>query len=656
MGMKKSSWAFWFRHRQLIDSGLCALLAVVGWWVQGDHPQGSLVLFVMSYFFGGYQAVWNGARSLRERKIDVDLLMIVAALGAASVGYWEDGATLLFLFSLSNALQEYALQRTHQAIGKLMDFRPDRARVLQDGEEIVVSLEEVHLGDRVLVMPGERIPLDGHVVHGESYVDQSPITGESVPVHKSIHDSVFAGTMNQGGFLEIVVTKRSDETTLARIIRLVEEAQGQKARTQHFLERFEQFYTVAILAATAAAVAFPVLWGVPFDRAFYRAMTLLVVASPCALVMGTPAALLSSIANLARRGVLMKGAIYLEVLASIKAIAFDKTGTLTVGRPEVTDLIADDGREDELLLWAASLEQRAEHHLAKAIFAKAAERNLSLMPVEAMQTLPGKGVAGKVRDATVLVGNRRYLEEQGIRVDERWLRRASELEAEGKSMVFVVRNQKMLGIIGLQDRPRSMAAKAVADIHQMGIEHTAILSGDLPVVARAVAAQVGIGHAYGGLLPEEKVAKIRELQQQYGTIAMVGDGVNDAPALASASVGIAMGAAGTDVALETADVVLMGDDLELLPYALERSKLTRKIVMQNIFFALGVIVVLVTFTLAGRVTLPLAVIGHEGSTIVVIANALRLLAGGKELGVSARKLKRQEEDEKNKERRQYAAS
>ena len=623
----RSIWNAWLRHRQLIDAGLCALLAIVGWRLQTAGHDYAILVFILAYFFGGYQAFWNGLATLRERSVDVDLLMIVAALGAASVGYWEDGATLLFLFCLSNALQVYAMQRTRHAISRLLDLRPEAATVVRNGQEVLLPLEEIEPGDRVLIKPGERIPMDGTVLSGESQIDQSAITGESMPVYKQPGDVLFAGTVNHGGFLEMAVTKRSHESTLARIIHLVEEAQQKKARSQRFLERLEQIYTMVILLITAAAVAIPVALGSPFDQAFYRAMTLLVVASPCALVMGTPAAVLSSIAHLARRGVLVKGGAFLENLAAVRWIAFDKTGTLTTGKPQVTHLVPADGvTEEELLLWTASMEQRAEHPFAESICQLAQSRSLKLLPTEELQAHSGKGIVGSVSGRMMVIGNRRFLAEHGIQLGEEWESAARPHEQAGHTPIFIARDGQLLGIITLQDRPREQAAVMLHQLSRMGIGRHVMLSGDHPEVARIIGRQVGIEEVYGGLSPEDKVKWLEKLQQQHGPAAMVGDGVNDAPALAAASIGVAMGAAGTDVALETADMVLMGDDLDLLPYAIEHSKRTRSIVLQNITFALAVIVVLVGFTLAGHLTLPLAVIGHEGSTIIVIGNGLRLLA------------------------------
>ena len=589
-------------------------------------------LAVLAYAAGGYYGLLEGLRDLRNFQINVDLLMVLAAGGAALIGSWPEGATLLFLFSLSNLLQNYAMDRSRKAIQKLLDLRPETALVRRDGQEVEVPVEDLLVNEIVIVRPGERIAVDGEVVEGESSVDQASITGESIPVEKRPGDIVFAGTVNQHGVLEIRMTKPASESTLSKIIQMVEEAQARRAPTQRFIDTFEQYYAVGVIAAVALFIAIPVLLlGQPFKPTFYRAMVLLVVASPCALVISTPASILSAIANAARQGILFKGGAYLENLATIKVIAFDKTGTLTYGRPTVTDVVAMNGySEDELLALTAAVEARSEHPIAQAIVAAAEERGLELVPVNEFQAHPGMGISAEVNGMHVVIGSPRLMKENGFQPRPEVIEELNRLEGEGKT-VLLVHNEHCMGAIAVADRVRPEARETVQTLRKAGIEHIVMLTGDNERVARAIASEVGLDEYYAALMPDDKVKVVRQLEEKHGLVAMVGDGVNDAPALATASIGIAMGAAGTDVALETADVVLMADDLTRLPYAIRLSKRARRIVWQNIAFSIGVIVLLISGTLGlfgNTLPLPLGVVGHEGSTVIVVFNGLRLLAFG----------------------------
>ncbi len=589
-------------------------------------------LAVIAYMAGGYYGVVDGLQTLRELRLDVNFLMLLAALGAALIGNWPEGATLLFLFSLSNLLQNYAMDRSRQAIRKLLDLRPATAIVRRGGREVEALVDTLAVGEVVIVRPGERIPVDGTVLAGESSVDQSSITGESIPVEKGVGSRVFAGTVNQNGALEVRVDKKASDTTLAKIIRLVEEAQEQRAPTQRFLDTFEQYYALAVITAVALMIAIPtLLLGQPFQPTFYKGMVLLVVASPCALVISTPASILSAIANAARRGILFKGGVHLENAATLRIIAFDKTGTLTYGRPKVTDIIAFNGHhEDELLALSAAAESRSEHPLAQAVVDAARARGLALPAVSDFQAFPGLGVRARVDGSEVLIGSPRLMEQNGITPQADIAATVAQLEAEGKT-VLLVHNHACVGAIAVADGVRPEAAQVIAALKQAGIQRVIMLTGDNERVAQAIAHQTGVDEFHAALMPEDKARILRTLTERYGAVAMVGDGVNDAPALATATMGIAMGAAGTDVALETADVVLMADDLSKLPYVIELSRQARRVVWQNIAFSLAVIVMLVlgTFGVFGpQLPLPLGVIGHEGSTVLVVFNGLRLLTFG----------------------------
>ncbi len=617
------------RHSGALLTGACLFFILLGRVAVGLGWAGpALGAYLLAYLSGGYFAAVAGFASLRRLRIDVDLLMVLAALGAAAIGQWQEGAVLLFLFSLSNALQSYAMDRTRDAIRKLVDLRPPEALVRRGGREVRIPLEEVRLGETVVVRPGERVPVDGKVVDGASTVDQSPITGEALPVEKRPGAQVFAGTINQHGVLEVRVTRPPEDTTLAKIIRMVEEAQTRRAPTQRIIDRIEQPYAIGVIALTALAAVVPVvLWGQPFDTSFYRAMTLMVAASPCAVVIATPAAVLSAIGAGARRGVLFKGGVYVETLAAADVVALDKTGTLTEGRPRVTDVIPlNHLAEDELLQLAASVERLSEHPLAEPIIQAARRRGLELLDdIQDVQAVPGQGLVARVNGRRFWIGNERLLRNEGNGLVAAVRDRVAELEAEGKTVVFLGAEEP-LGMLAVVDTLRPDARQAVEELHRLDIRRTVMLTGDNHRVARAIAARAGVDGFQAELLPEDKVTAVRDLQRGGARVIMVGDGVNDAPALATAQVGVAMGAAGTDVALETADVVLMSDDLPMLPYAIRLSREARRVIMQSLGLALGVILVLVAAALTDRISLSAGVIGHEGSTVLAILNGLRLLA------------------------------
>lgn len=593
-----------------------------------------LALFLGAYAFGARDNVGHFVADLRRGKFhfNIDLLMVVAAIGAAVLGEWAEGALLLFLFSLGHALESYAMGRARNAIKALAELSPQAALVRRDGRDVLVPIADVKPGDHVVVKPAERLAVDGTVLEGRSGVNQAPITGESVPVDKAPGDAVFAGTVNGEGALVITVTVAVGDRTLDRVIKLVSEAQTQKAPTQQFTERFARVFVPLVLVGDAALIVVPPLLGLlSWPEAFARAMAVLVAASPCALALGTPAAVLSGIAQAARNGVLIKGGAYLESLGSIRSLALDKTGTLTVGEPSVTDLVPMAGVDDNVLLAnAAAVEQRSQHPLAKAVVRAASARQLTLPPAGDLTSITARGVRAPVDDTIVEVGRGLLFDDAGVVVPPAVRDTVARLEASGRSTMIVRRvghDPEFLGVLGLADEPRTNARETLVALRAVGITRIVMLTGDNAGVGNAIGAAVGVDSVRAGLLPEDKVAAIRELATE-GPVAMVGDGVNDAPALAHATVGIAMGGAGTAAALETADIALMGDDLGRLPFAIGLSRQSRRVIKQNLFVSLSVIAGLVVATVTGAAGIGAAVIVHEGSTLVVIANALRLLRYG----------------------------
>jgi Cd2+/Zn2+-exporting ATPase len=582
--------------------------------------------YIAAYLSGGYFGLIESIQFLMRGKFNVDVLMVLAAIGAAIIDYWLEGAMLLFLFSLSNTLQHFALGRSRNAIRALMKLRPSEALVRnEDGTEQKVLVEDLKIGDIIVVKPGERIPIDGTIRSGKGTVDQSAITGESAPVFKEEGSEVFAATFNENGILEIQVTRLAGDTTLAKIIKMVEQAQNKKAETQRFLDQFESNYAISVILFTIALIIIPhYVFDQPFDPVFYRAMTILVVASPCALIISTPASILSAIANAARSGILFKGGAYLEQAAKIQAIAFDKTGTLTKGKPAVTDIIPISGTENELLRLAASAEEHSEHHLAEAIVNEAKNREISLTRAEGVQAIIGKGISARVNGTLLKLGNRYLFEDTLPDLPKDFQSRVETLRDQGKTVIYVATDGVMVGAIALADEIREQAYSTLVQLAEMGIDDITILTGDSQNVAQNVAEQLNISKFYAGLLPDQKVELIQKLTQEK-VVAMVGDGVNDAPALAASHLGIAMGAAGTDVALETADVVLMSDDLTKLPYMIRLARRSKTVVWQNIVFSLAVIAMLVSSVFLFELPITLGVIGHEGSTLLVVLNGLRLL-------------------------------
>ncbi len=630
------------------------VVGLVGGWLGAS---GTVIWggYAVAYAFGGWYGVKGSIEALREPAIEIDLLMVLAATGALIIGAPFEGALLLFLFSLSGVLEEYAIDRSRTAIRSLVEMRPETARVKRDDGVQSVPIGEVAVGDVFVVRPGDRLPLDGVVVDGESTVDQSSLTGESVPVSKEPGDEVYGGTINETGSLEIRVTRESDDSAITRLIHMVEEARSKRAPTQQLIDRYEQPYVLGVFTMTAVAIVLPLfVLEHAFEPTFYRAMTLMVAASPCAVIISTPAAVLSAISAGGRRGVLFKGGEHIETAGAVDAVAFDKTGTLTEGNTRLTDAVALDGRLDSsstpdptagespdvdtrLLSLAAAVQARSEHHLGAATVEAAEEQDLSIPRASGFEAVVGKGVHATVEDRTIHIGNLRYFETvtadrpiEGIDAGSTAVRR---LEDEGKTSVLVVEESgtgsgtdlRVLGWLAFTDTIREDAVETITQLRERGIERIVMLTGDNERVARHIAEAVGIDEVYAELLPEEKVKHIERLQSRHEAVAMVGDGVNDAPALATADISVGMGGAGTDVALETADVVLMSDELSRLPYAFALSRETKRTLYINFTIAFGAIAIMIAAILTAGIPLPVAVIGHEGSTVLVSLIGLRLL-------------------------------
>nr|WP_269467513.1 heavy metal translocating P-type ATPase [Amycolatopsis albispora] len=578
-------------------------------------------LYLACYATGGWEPGWAGLQALRERKLDVDLLMVLAAIGAAAIGQVFDGGLLIVIFATSGALEAIATKRTEDSVRNLLDLAPDQAtRLTATGEE-TVHTATLEVGDVIMVRPGERIGGDGEVVDGASEVDQATITGEPLPVDKAAGDEVFAGTLNGTGVLRVRITRPAGETVIARIVAMVAEASSTKARTQLFIEKIEQRYSVGMVAATLALFVVPLLFGAALEPTLLRAMTFMIVASPCAVVLATMPPLLSAIANAGRHGVLVKSAVVLERLGTVTHVAFDKTGTLTDGAPRLTELRALPGTaEDEVLALAAAAEHPSEHPLARAVVAAAREAGLPPRPAEAFTSTPGHGVNALVDGRFVEVGSPARLLD-----DEQAAGVVAELEQAGHTAVVVKADGRPIGVLGLSDRVRPGAAGAVARLTALTGARPVLLTGDNPRAAARLAAEVGITDVRAGLLPQDKVAAVRELEAAGGKVLLVGDGVNDAPALAAAHTGIAMGRGGADLTLDTADAVITRDELATIPAVVALARRARRLVVANLAIAGGFIAVLATWDLVGTLPLPLGVAGHEGSTVIVGLNGLRLL-------------------------------
>ncbi|MGI9495855.1 MAG: heavy metal translocating P-type ATPase [Mariniblastus sp.] len=636
---------------ELIFAILSGAFLITGWLLEFSSipTEYLLPVYVLSYFFGGYYTLIESLGKLKLQQFEIDFLMLVAAIGAAILGNWAEGALLLFLFSLSHALEHVAMGQARNAIESLANLAPDVALVRRNQQELEVLIDDLKIDDIVIVKPNERVAADGFVIKGKTSIDQSPITGESLPVekfpvddlhwarehepHLPFENRVFAGTINQHGAIEIMVSRLTTETALARVVVMVNEAENQQSETQRFAQKFERIFVPVVLIFVATLLFAWVLISESAGDSFYRAMAVLVAASPCALAISTPSAVLSGVARAARGGVLIKGGGPLEELGKIKSIAFDKTGTLTKGKPSVTDVITAKGvSKTDLLVTAVSVERLSDHPLAAALVRDAVD----LLPSEYHPSSPrfptaenlvsktGQGVTAILNNSVISIGKSSFFPSDVLTPEDQALfDSVADLEQRGRTVMVIKQADQFLGFIGLMDTPREGAKETITRLRSIGIESMSMLSGDNQNVATAIANAVGVDQAFGDLMPADKVRKIKRLQDD-GAVGMVGDGVNDAPAMATANVGIAMGAAGSDVALETADVALMSDDLAKLPFAIRLSKMTKAIIIQNLWVSLGMIAFLVPATLFGLPIGP-AVILHEGSTFIVVLNALRLL-------------------------------
>ncbi|WP_310551125.1 heavy metal translocating P-type ATPase [Paenibacillus glufosinatiresistens] len=612
----------------VLGSGLLMLIA---WVVSGWSEVFSIILYVISYALGGWITAKEGVETLvKEHDLDVNLLMIAAALGAASIGYWNEGAMLIFIFALSGALESYTMERSKKDISSLMALKPATAVRIEKGIMSEVAIDLLAVGDLLLVRPGELIPADGTIYQGESAVNQASITGESLPVEKTVGSEVFAGTINGEGPLYIEVTKSAGNTLFAKIIKMVEEAETEVPESQRFIKRLESIYARVVVAATVALIALPpFLLDWSWSATFYKAMVFLVVASPCALVSSIMPAMLSAISKSARKGILFKGGVHLENMAKTSVVAFDKTGTLTEGIPQVTDFIAGEGYDrNELLAVSASIEKLSRHPLAEAIVRLAEDEHLELPVIQESKSVTGWGIEGLIDGQLWRIGKSNLLDEQNNTVaeggDEQWISLRQQFEGEGKTVSLILAGERIVGMIALQDTVRPQAEAAVRKLQELGIK-VAMLTGDRAATAEVIAGRTGVDLVFAGLLPEDKVTHIKALREQYGNVIMVGDGVNDAPALATATVGMGMGMKGSGAALEIADVVLMNDNIEEIASTIALARRSQRIVKQNMVFAVTVIATMILSNFMQGIALPFGVIGHEGSTILVILNGLRLL-------------------------------
>jgi len=637
------------KNTELIFAIICGTLLGIGFglsYVASIPDWVSLSLYIGAYFFGGYFTAKEAIQTVAKGGFEIDFLMLVAAIGAAALGEWAEGALLLFLFSLGHALEHYAMEKARKSIAALADLAPKTALLKKDGKTEEVGIEKLIIGDIIVVKPNSKISADGVVVKGKSSVNQAPITGESVPVDKipvedtgkdysaddDIKDEnrVFAGTINGNNTLEIKVIKEAKDSTLSRLVKLVNEAQTQKSPTQLLTDKFEKYFVPSVLILVSILLFAFLVIDEPFSASFYRAMAVLVAASPCALAISTPSAVLSGVARAARGGVLIKGGRPLEDLGVITALAFDKTGTLTEGKPKLTEVVPlGDIEENELLKIAVAVENLSDHPLAKAVVRDGKERlkGTDITDASDLEAVLGKGIKASLGKDKIYIGNLDLYEDlDDAKPSEDISNKVKELESGGNTTMLIRRNKEYIGIIALMDTPREAAKETLKKLKEIGIKRMIMLTGDNQKVADAVAKEIGLTDAWGSLLPEEKVDAIKKLKEQESKVAMVGDGVNDAPAMANSTVGIAMGAAGSDVALETADIALMADKLETLPFAIGLSRKAKTIIKQNLWVSLGIVALLIPSTIMGWANIGIAVVIHEGSTLLVVFNALRLLA------------------------------
>jgi Cd2+/Zn2+-exporting ATPase len=637
------------KNTELIFSIICGALLGIGFglsFVEAVPSWVSLTSYIGAYFFGGFFTAKEAIETVSKGGFEIDFLMLVAAIGAAILGEWAEGALLLFLFSMGHALEHYAMNKARKSIAALAELAPKTALLKRNGKTKEVGIEELSIGDIIVVKPNSKISADGVVINGTSSVNQAPITGESVPVDKEPVDDpdkdwsqekdikdenrAFSGTINGNNTLEIKVIKEAKDSTLTRLVKLVNEAQTQKSPTQRFTDKFEKYFVPSVLALVVLLnFAFLVI-DESFSESFYRAMAVLVAASPCALAISTPSAVLSGVARAARGGVLIKGGRPLEDLGELTALAFDKTGTLTEGKPKLTKVVAlGDINEDAMLKIAVAVEALSDHPLAKAVVRDGKERlkNSDFPEAKDLEAVLGKGIKASLGNDKIYIGNLDLYEAlDDNKPGKEIANKVKALESEGNTTMLIRQNDNYIGIIALMDTPRKEAKNTLEQLKNIGIKRMIMLTGDNQKVADAVAKEIGLTDAWGSLLPEEKVEAIKGLRKKESKVAMVGDGVNDAPAMANSTVGIAMGAAGSDVALETADIALMADKLETLPFAIGLSRKAKGIIKQNLWVSLGIVALLIPSTIFGLANIGVAVLIHEGSTLLVVFNALRLLA------------------------------
>jgi len=621
---------FW-KQKENYKVYLAALLLVISWFLGLSYEAGHIIPiagYAAAILVGGYPLFIQGFKNLSILYFDMRTLMTVAILGAATIGEWGEAATVVILFAISEALERYSMDRARQSIASLMEIAPREALIRLGRIEMVVDVKDIQVGDIMIVKPGQKIAMDGLVTSGVSTVNQAAITGESLPVTRTVGDEVFAGTLNEEGLLEVEVTKRVEDTTLSKIIHLVEEAQAERAPSQAFVDKFAEYYTPAVIVlALLVATIPPLLLGGEWSSWIYQGLAVLVVGCPCALVISTPVAVVTAVGNAARHGVLIKGGVYLEEAGALKVIAFDKTGTLTKGVPAVTDVVAFGGNRDNLLAIAASLEKSSQHPLASALLRKAKDLGLKSndLVVEDFQAITGKGVKAKVNNVLYYIGSPKLLTKvqptQPAAIQEQITR----LQAAGKTVMVLGTEQETLLLIAVADEIRASAKRVISKLYQLGIEKTVMLTGDNRLTAEAIGKELGITVVKADLLPEDKLNYIKELRAKGRSVAMVGDGVNDAPALAAATLGVAMGGAGTDTALETADIALMSDDLSKLPYTIKLSRKALRIIKHNITFSLAIKALALLLVVPGWLTLWIAIFADMGASLIVTLNSLRLL-------------------------------
>jgi len=619
---------FW-KKRHNLTAMISVFFIVIGYLlyfqVGQDHPL-TVITFLVAILIGGFDLFKVGLKNLTRLEFDMNTLMTIAIIGAAIIGEWAEGAVVVFLFALSEALESYSVDKARNSIRSLMDIAPNRATVQRGNQMIELDVEDIIIDDRMIVKPGEKLALDGIVMQGTSSINQAAITGESMPVQKTPGEEVFAGTINEEGSLEIQVTKRVEDTTIAKIIHLVEEAQAERAPSQRFVDQFAKYYTPAIMMiALLVAILPPLLFGGIWADSVYLGLAVLVVGCPCALIISTPVAIVTAIGNAANRGVLIKGGIHLEEAGKLSVIALDKTGTLTEGKPEVTDVIPlAHLNEREILGISKAMESFSQHPLATAIIRKADVEQVTDYQAENFQSITGKGATASVQDTAYFIGNPRLFEEM-LSIPEVIQQQITGLQTEGKTVMLLGTNNHIEALIAVADQLRTSSTSVIEKLHELGIKKTMMLTGDNQATGDAIGSQLGLSETHADLLPEDKLTKIKEWQEEYGNVAMVGDGINDAPALASATVGIAMGGAGTDAALETADIALMADDLEQLPYTIALSRKALHVIKQNISFSLGVKIIALLLVIPGWLTLWIAIFADVGATLLVVLNSMRLM-------------------------------